>query len=509
VNPTDDRRRPQVAIIGAGPAGLTAAYQLGKHGAPATVYEASDVVGGISRTEVRDGWRFDIGGHRFFTKVPEVEKLWYELLSDGDLLIRPRKSRIYFDGRYIDYPIRVTNALRQVGPVEATRCVISYLKARISPPADQSNYEGWLVARFGWRLYQLFFKTYTEKVWGVPVSAMPADWAAQRIKSLSLGRAVLSALSPRRRGEVTSLIEEFLYPRQGPGMMWEACRDAVVERGGTIRLSTPVTAIRCHGGRAVSIVATDPDGTKIEQPCTDVISSMPISALVAAIDPPCPDEVLTAAASLRYRDYLIVALVLRAEDVTFDDNWIYIHDPGVRAIRIQNFGAWSPDMVKPGRNTLGLEYTLWEGDDGWDTPDEVLVERAIEELAELGLADASEIEAGYVVRQRKAYPIYDDHYQANVAAIRSWLAANAANIHPVGRNGLFRYNNQDHSMLTAMLTVDNIVAGTDHDIWDINVDDDYHEEKQGVAETSRPSGSHGSGRDAPVIPRSVLDRRGS
>jgi protoporphyrinogen oxidase len=396
----------QVVIIGAGPAGLTAAFQLHKAGVASTILEADEQVGGISRTAQRDGWRFDIGGHRFFTKVQPVEDLWHEILPDEDFLMRPRKSRIFYEGKYYDYPIKATNALKNLGPVEAVRCVASYAAAQVRPPKDQTNYEGWLVARFGWRLYRTFFKTYTEKLWGVPVSEMPADWAAQRVKGLSLGNAIMHALTPKRnQKEITSLIEEFQYPKYGPGMMWEVCRDKVEADGSRVITETLVTKVRHHGGRATSVVARAADGTETEHPCTDVISSMPISHLLEAMDPPVPDAVKNAAGDLRYRDYLIVALVLPEALVDFDDNWIYIHDPNVRTMRIQNFGSWSPYMVKPGFNTLGLEYTVWEGDDEWSSPDEVLIERAKKELEHLGLAKAGQIQDGFVVRQAKAYPI--------------------------------------------------------------------------------------------------------
>ena len=494
----------QVVIIGAGPAGLTAAYQLQKHGITSTVLEASGEVGGISRTVRRDNWRFDIGGHRFFTKVQPVEELWHEILPDEDFLLRPRKSRIFYKGKYYDYPIKAANALRNLGPIEATRCVCSYAAARIRPPKDQTNYEGWLVARFGWRLYRTFFKTYTEKVWGIPVKEMPADWAAQRVKSLSLGKAIANALMPKRnQKDITSLIEEFQYPKYGPGMMWEVCRDKVVAAGSAVAMDRTVRTVRHAEGRATTVVAADGTGNLTEYPCTDVVSSMPISQLVDAMDPPAPDDVRAAAHDLRYRDFLTVALVVPADKIPWDDNWIYIHDPTVRTMRIQNFGSWSPYLVAEGKNVLGLEYTAKEGDSSWTAPDDELIEDAKRELAYLGLVEARDVEQGYVVRQLKAYPIYDDRYAANVEVLRKWLDTEAANVHPVGRNGMFRYNNQDHSMYTALLTAENIALGTTHDVWTVNVEEDYHEER-----TARSAGSHGTGRDAPVLPRAALDRTG-
>jgi protoporphyrinogen oxidase len=502
----------EVVVIGAGPAGLTAAFQLHKQGVASTIFEADDQVGGISRTVTRDGWRFDIGGHRFFTKVQVVEDLWHEILPDEDFLLRPRKSRIFYNGKYLDYPIRAFNALRQLGPVEAVLCVLSYVSARVRPPKDQTNYEGWLVARFGWRLYNHFFKTYTEKVWGVPVSEMPADWAAQRVKGLSLGNAIVNAIMPKRnQKEITSLIEEFQYPKYGPGMMWETCRDKVVAQGSVLEMETEVIEVRHADGRATEVVARNrATGATSTVACTDVISSMPISQLVEAMNPPVPVEVKAAAADLRYRDFITVALVVPADRVEWTDNWIYIHDPKVRTMRIQNFGSWSPYLVKDGRNVLGLEYTVWEGDAEWTAPDEELIEKGKRELETLGLVSYADVEDGYVVRQPKAYPIYDDRYHANVDVLRAWLGEHATNVHPVGRNGMFRYNNADHSMLTAMLTVENITTGSVHDVWEVNVEEDYHEEATSTvkaAGTSTQGGSKGTGRDAPVIRREVLDAR--
>lgn len=503
--PVDPRSKDarRIVVIGAGPAGLTAAFQLHKHGLASVILEADKTVGGISRTEQRDGWRFDIGGHRFFTKVKAVEDLWHEILPQGDFLLRPRQSRIYYGGEYFDYPIKAANALRNLGVLEAARCIASYLKARIRPPRNQENYEDWLVARFGWRLYRTFFKTYTEKVWGVPVSAMPADWAAQRVKSLSLGNAIVNALTPsRNQKEITSLIEEFQYPKLGPGMMWETCRDKVVAQGSDVLLDAKVIGVRHEGGRARAVIAQQSDGTTTQYDCDELISSMPISELIHAMDPAAPPHVRAAADDLRYRDHLTVALVVAADKVPWQDNWIYVHDPDVRTMRIQNFGSWSPHMVKEGRNVLGLEYTLFEGDPVWDSPDEDLIDRGRRELDHLGLVRYGDIERGYVVRTRKAYPIYDERYRANIDVIRTWLAEQVVNVHPVGRNGMFRYNNQDHSMYTAMLTVENITAGTSHDVWEVNVEEEYHEEATAVS----VGGTRGTGRDAPQLPRAVVDR---
>ncbi|MFC4057826.1 NAD(P)/FAD-dependent oxidoreductase [Planomonospora corallina] len=476
-------------IVGAGPAGLTAAYELTRRGLSCEIFEADGVVGGISRTEEREGWRFDIGGHRFFTKVPRVERFWDEVLGEEDFLLRPRMSRIYYNGRFFDYPLKASNALKNLGLVESLRCVGSYAWTRIRPPADQSTFEGWVAARFGWRLYGIFFKTYTEKVWGVPATEIQADWAAQRIKNLSLGKAIINALLPNRnQKEITSLIEEFRYPKLGPGMMWEACAAKIGEQGVPLHLSTRVEHIRRDSGTLVVTVRSS-DGTR-EIRCHDLISSMPMNALIQALGPGVPGIVIEAAAKLKYRDFLTVALVV-PERFSFPDNWIYIHSPEVRLGRVQNYGSWSPFLVQEGRTCLGLEYFVNEGDDLWERSDEDLVRFGTAELEKLGLVTPGAAQQGYVVRMPKAYPVYDADYADSVETIRKYLDAEWPEIHPVGRNGMHRYNNQDHSMLTAMLAAENIAEGAGHDIWEVNVESEYHEER-------RVSGS-GTGRAAPVF----------
>jgi protoporphyrinogen oxidase len=497
-----------VVIIGAGPAGLTAAYELSKRGVASTVLEADDVVGGISRTVVRDGWRFDIGGHRFFTKVEPVDALWREILGPDDFLQRPRLSHIYYRGKFIDYPIRPFNALKALGPIEAVRCVLSFLWVRVRPPKDQSTLEGYIVANYGWRLYQHLFKTYSEKLWAVPPSEISADWGAQRIKGMSLWTAVWEPVRAQlvgqrkdKRKQVTSLIDTFDYPKYGPGMLWERCRELVEAAGTTVVLRAPVVRIEHEGGRAVRVVTRDTDGATTAHEADHVISSMPFTELVKAMDPPPPDDIRRAAEGLEFRDFLSVALVVPADKVAWTDNWIYIHDANVKTMRVQNFGSWSPYMVRDGRNVLGLEYTVIEGDEWWTAADDDLIHRGAQELERLGLMAEADVEAGYVVRMPKAYPIYDDDYHRNLDTLRSWVAQVAPNIHPVGRNGMHRYNNQDHSMYTAMLTVDNIVGGAHHDIWSVNVEADYHEEIRAERDTSAVGAPAGTGRSAPVLPK--------
>jgi protoporphyrinogen oxidase len=485
-----------VVIIGAGPAGLTAAYELNRRGYFPTVLEADDVVGGISRTAERDGWRFDIGGHRFFTKVKAVENFWHEILPGEDFMLRPRMSRIYYQGKYYDYPLKPFNALRNLGLAESLRCAGSYAWSRVNPPKDQTTFEGWVAARFGWRLYRHFFKTYTEKVWGYPGSEIQADWAAQRIKNLNLFNAVRSALFPKKgQRDITTLIDQFEYPRLGPGMMWERCREVVEKAGTPVVTSAPVTRVHWVDGRAVAVETGGSDRQRY--PASAVISSMPLSALVKSLDPPAPPEVTAAADDLHYRDHLTVALVV-PEAAGFPDNWVYVHDPSVRMGRIQNFGRWSPYMVKDGRTCLGLEYFVFEGDETWSMADEELVELGKREIGRLGLVDPSAVEAGYVVRMPKAYPYYDADYKRNVELMRKWLEVNVPNVHPVGRNGMHRYNNQDHSMYTAMLTVENLL-GAAHDVWSVNVEEEYHEEMSRGGAAAR--GGEGSGRAAPILPK--------
>jgi protoporphyrinogen oxidase len=457
-------------VLGAGPAGLTAGYLLAKEGLPVIVLEAHEKVGGLAMTEERDGYRFDLGGHRFFTKSKEVDDLWHEVLDD-EFLLRPRMSRIYWNQRFLDYPLRGPDVIRKLGPVELTRALLSYLRAAIKPKGNEDSLEEWVSNRFGKRLYELFFKSYTEKVWGVPCSELRAEWAAQRIKGLSFFSAAKAAFFGNRGNKVKSLISEFHYPRFGPGQMWETMTREIERMGGEVRTETEVEQLNAAAdGRIVSVEA---GGETIE--AGQVISSLPLRATVDITRPLPPAEVREAARGLRYRDFLTVALVLDGDDL-FPDNWIYIHEPGVRVGRIQNYRSWSPWMVPDqSKACVGLEYFCFEGDDLWTMSDDELVELASRELEQLGLASRSKVERGYAVRVPKAYPMYDKDYEDRVAAIRSWLDT-LGNLQQVGRNGLHRYNNSDHSMLTAMRAVDNLVSGANHDLWAVNAESVYHEE---------------------------------
>jgi len=476
--------------MGAGPAGLTAAYELFKHDIPVTILEKDPVqVGGLARTVEHKGYRFDIGGHRFFSKNQEVEDLWTEILGD-EMLTRGRLSRIYYRGRFFAYPIKAANALWNLGPLEAARCLASYAWARIRPVKNPRSLEDWVRNQFGWRLFSIFFKTYTEKVWGISTKELSADWAAQRIKSLDLWLVIRSAVLPRRaaksRGEVvTTLIDKFRYPRFGPGQMWERVAQISEKKGSPILFGRPIERVKHDGGAVTSVVVRSPQGVLEEHAGTNFVSSIPIRELIARLDPPAPEAVRRAAESLGYRDFISIALMIDRADV-FPDNWIYIHDPSVKVGRIQNFKNWSPDMVPDQSKTcLGLEYFCFEGDGLWTSDDDALVALATRELGQLGICPPEQVFDGVVVRQQKAYPVYDDAYQSHVDVIRDYLQSQLPNLHLAGRNGMHKYNNQDHSMMTALLVARSIATGSALDPWKVNADAVYHEDiRVGERDTS-------------------------
>jgi len=474
------RQARKVVVIGAGPAGLTAAYELCKIGLPSVVLEKDTVVGGLARTVHYNGYHFDIGGHRFFTKVKRVEDMWHEVLPGGQFLRRPRLSRIYYKKRFFYYPLRPVNALLGLGIGNTLAVVLSYIKAQFTPALPEETFDQWVSNRFGRRLFEIFFKTYTEKVWGIPCNEILAEWAAQRIRGLSLFSAIKSALLPQsNRSPMTiikTLVDEFDYPERGPGMLWERVAEIVQGRGAEVRLGARVERILWDGD-GVRAVETSVDGRIERVEGTHFISSMPIRELIQRLDPPPDARVLEAAMNLHYRDFLAVAVIIDKPHL-FPDNWIYIHDPDVRVARIQNFKNWSPHMVPDGRKTcLGLEYFCFEGDDLWTMSDAALTALARREVETLGLARAADVEDGAVVRMPKAYPVYDAPYPAALQEIRSFLDR-LENLQLIGRSGLHKYNNQDHSMLTAMLAVENLL-GASFDIWAVNQEQEYHETAPG------------------------------
>lgn len=462
-------REYHYVVIGGGPAGLTAAYELTSKGQRILLLEATPHLGGLARTEVYRGYRFDVGGHRFYTRIPEIQRLWEELL-DSDFISVNRLSRIYYRGKFFDYPLSFGNALANLGLRESVAAAASYLKARLFPHRREENLEQWLSNRFGPRLYRVFFKTYTEKVWGMPCHEISAEWANQRIQDLTLASAIASALGMNIRAK--TLIRSFLYPRLGPGMLWERMRDRILQAGSEVLLCTPVIGFRHRAGRVTHVCFTQ-NGASQVIPCASVISSMPLNELVQRLDPPPPEGILASARALRYRAFLMVGLILQGRDL-FPDNWIYVHSPEVAVGRIQNFTNWSAALVpSPEHTTLGMEYFCHEGDALWREQDSSLIALATRELEQLGLAKGSPVLGGIVIRQPRAYPVYDAEYRTHVARLRDYLQG-FDNLQTIGRNGMHRYNNLDHSMLTGLLAARNLLGGR-YDVWAVNADPTYGE----------------------------------
>jgi protoporphyrinogen oxidase len=474
MNPTEK----QTVIAGGGPAGLTAAWLLARRGVVPLVLERDAQVGGLARTVEYKGFRFDIGGHRFFTKVGTVQKLWRSMLGP-EMLTRPRLSRIYYGGKFFDYPLKPMNALRGLGLVNSFQVLLSYLWIQIRPIRPEVSFEDWVSNRFGRRLYRIFFKTYTEKVWGIPCNKIGAQWAAQRIKGLSLFTAVTNMLlrsvrRPQGDRQIKTLIEEFEYPRLGPGMMWEAFHADIERMGGRVVLDAPVQRVEHDGQRIRAIEYGHASRRRVE--VDRFVSTMPLRELIQKLSPGAPEQVRAAAERLNYRDFLTVALIIDAPAL-FPDNWIYVHDSRVKLGRIQNFKNWSPDMVPDQRLTcLGLEYFCFEGDGLWTMPDADLVQLGSREIADIGLLGNHKVIDGTVVRMPKAYPVYDEGFEKALDVVREHVSR-FGNLQVAGRNGMHKYNNQDHSMVTAMLAAQNLL-GDHYDVWAVNADDEYHEESQ-------------------------------
>ena len=485
----------EVFVIGAGPAGLTTAYCLTKEMPSVLVIEKDPVyVGGISRTVSYNGFLFDIGGHRFFSKAKEVVDLWHEILPD-DFIERPRLSRIFYNDKYYSYPLNAFQALFNLGLIKSAMCMLSFAYAKAFPIKEPRTFHQWVRNQFGEKLFSIFFKTYTEKVWGMSCDEISADWAAQRIKGLDLGVAVVNALKrallPKRpakgtNGEVVkTLIESFQYPRRGPGMMWEAAARKVTERGGKVLMGRELAKLAYNSEEKVWNIEVKTTQGGIERySAHHVVSSAPVRELVEKITP-TPNS-LQHARQLHYRDFLTVTLMVKKPDL-FPDNWIYIHDPSVKVGRVQNFRSWSPEMVQPGTSCLGLEYFCFEGDGLWNAPDQELIELAKREITKIGLIAAEDVFDACVVRQPKAYPVYDENYRDHMAMIRHDLETCFPTLHMIGRNGMHKYNNQDHAMMTAMLTARTILAGERrYDVWDVNEDAEYHEAgSSGIQEALR------------------------
>ena len=470
------RPRSQTCIIGAGPAGLSAAYELSKADRNVVVVEKDPTtVGGLSRTLEYKGCRFDIGGHRFFSSNHMIEGLWTEILGDR-MLTRKRLSRIYYRGRLFRYPLEIKDVLRNLGAREASACVTSYFLTPRKNPESITTFEDWVCNAFGRRLYEIFFKTYTEKVWGIPCSEISADWAAQRIRGLSM-RDVAKQLMPlkiRTAPVIKTLIDSFRYPAGGPGELWEAFASLLQRRSVRIQMGEGVRKIVRDAAGVKSLVTDGPDGPQVYE-ADNFVSTMAIRDLILALDPPAPKEVQDAARALRYRDFLVVVLMLDHAEL-FPDQWIYVHEPKVQVGRIQNFKNWSPEMVPDPRMTvLGLEYFCSADASLWNRDDSHLINFAHQELSSLSLTGGARLLDGAVVRQSAAYPIYDSGYREKIQVVRDFARRHLPNLQLVGRNGMHKYNNQDHAMLTGMMAAWNILGGS-YDPWRVNADALYLED---------------------------------
>jgi protoporphyrinogen oxidase len=486
-----------VVVMGAGPAGLSAAYELTRHGTPVTVVEKDPrQVGGIARTLEFMGCRFDVGPHRFFSKSAEIEALWTEVLGD-EIRAVSRLTRILYRGKFFDYPIRASNAFLGLGPFETARCVASYAHARLRPVAEPKSFEDWVSNQFGHRLFEIFFKTYTEKVWGISTRELSADWAGQRIRGLNLLEVIRNAVLPAswrqgtgERAIVKTLVDSFRYPRLGAGQMWDTVAERLAAAGHPVRLGEEVVGVRHAGGRVLSVVVRDERGGTLDVLGSEFISTMPIRELIAKLQPAAPSIVRAATDALGYRDFITVNVVVDRADV-FPDQWIYVHDPAVKVGRISNFKNFSAAMVEDaGLSGLGMEYFCFEHDGMWSWSDAELLDMGRRELVALGIVRADEVKAGMVFRQPKAYPVYDGAYLGHLAVVREWLSRALPNLWLVGRNGMHHYNNQDHSMMTGILVARNIATGASFDPWLVNTDAEYHEE-------ARAAEGSGGGRQVP------------
>ena len=471
-----------VLIVGAGPAGLTAGYLLSKKNYKILIVEENKkYVGGISRTEEYKGFKFDIGGHRFFSKSEEINKLWDEIL-DEDFLIRDRQSRIFYKNKFYNYPLKIKEVLINLGFVESSLCILSYLKSCFLKKKAKS-YHDWIYNNFGERLFNNFFKTYTEKVWGMSCDEISADWASQRIKGLNLWKLIFNTVLKiipfqfNKKKIIKTLIDKFKYPKYGPGMMWDSAAKKIKSYGNMIMLDCKATKFSFDKKKQIwtTECIINENNEKINISSKHIISSAPLRESIPNILPKL--KITSKVLNLRYRDFITVALLLKKKPI-FLDNWIYIHDPSVKVGRVQNFNSWSEYMT-PNKEMgcLGMEYFCNENDSFWKMQDSQLKEVAIKEITELKLSNSSEIFDAFVVRQKKAYPVYDSNYNQIIKELSDEIKNHYTSFHPVGRNGLHKYNNQDHAMMTAILTVKNIIAKNQvFDVWNVNEDAEYHEE---------------------------------
>jgi len=465
----------KVIIIGGGPAGITAGYHLAKNGISCSVYEKENLLGGIAKTIEYKGYYFDLGGHRFFTKNNEINQIWHEALKE-DFFKRPRLSRIYYKNKFYNYPIKLPEVIRNLGMWQSFLVLVSYFRSKLFPYKKEDSFEEYVSNRFGRKLYETFFKSYTEKVWGMPCTELKAEWAAQRIKNLSLVTAVLNAVFGNRGNKIKTLISEFEYPKYGPGMMWNGMAKIITSNGGEVAFGTEITRINIEGNKVKSVIVSSKNGEK-ELAIDYLLSSMPLREMVMRIYPKPENSFIEAARKLKYRDFVTVALIIDEENM-FPDNWIYIHAPEVKLGRIQNFKNWSSFMTPDSKKTcLGLEYFCFEGDDIWNMDDKDLIKLGTEELFKIELlSDKAKVIDGKVVRVPKAYPVYDGTYKESLELVKEYLSS-ISNLQVIGRNGMHRYNNMDHSMLTGLMAAKNIM-GEKHNIWDVNADEEYHEEQK-------------------------------
>ncbi len=468
----------KTVVMGAGPGGLATGYWLAKHGVDVTVVERAPVVGGLARTVERDGFKFDLGGHRWFSKVDEVNDFYKEVIADETVWVH-RTSRIYFDGKYIDYPLRVGNALAAIGPVAAARAMVDYGQTRLSQRIDPKpvvSMEDAYVDQYGRTLYEFFFERYSEKVWGRPCSEMSGDWVSQRTKGMSLVTAVKDALIPSN-GAVQSLIDSFMYPRYGYGRLSERMAEGIVAAGNEVRLNRGVTKVLREGSRITAVVTTDEAGNEERIEAAQFVSSIPLTLLCQIMEPAAPAEVIAAAKSLVFRNVITVNLMLDREKVT-DDTWLYVHDRDILFGRLHEPKNWSVDMVPDqSKTSIVAEYFCSYGDHIWNMSDDELVERTAKHLAEdLGFIDRNEVLGGFAVRCPRAYPSYTMGYEEPLALLKGFVDS-FDNLQIIGRYGTFRYNNADHSVETGLLAAKNIL-GESHDLDQVNAEQEYHEIKR-------------------------------